>query len=188
MRRRYPPVVDALRDMLAGDGANRDGCSVGPEHCPGVAMDLRRDLQLLDEAVRINFSRAARHLNALDGICLPSHILAMTWQVTFHPEMANDFTGLSEEVQDALLAHAKLLEAIGPTLGRPAVDTLKGSKIANLKELRFTADGGVWRVAFAFDGRRIAVLLAGGDKAGVSEARFYRALIAKAEHRWRTWE
>lgn len=112
----------------------------------------------------------------------------MPWQVTFHPEMAEDFNGLSEAVQDVLLAHAKLLEAIGPTLGRPAVDTLKGSKIANLKELRFTADGGVWRVAFAFDGRRIAVLLAGGDKAGVSEARFYRVLIAKAEQRWRTWE
>ncbi|MFC3127200.1 type II toxin-antitoxin system RelE/ParE family toxin [Pseudoroseomonas globiformis] len=112
----------------------------------------------------------------------------MPWQVTFHPEMAEDFAELSEEVQDALLAHARLLEKVGPALGRPAVDTLKGSRIANLKELRFSADGGVWRVAFAFDGRRIAVLLAGGDKAGVSAARFYRALIAKAEQRWRTWE
>ena len=112
----------------------------------------------------------------------------MPWQVTFHPEMAEDFSTLSREVQISMAATLRLLEAGGPTLGRPTVDTLKGSKVANLKELRFMADGGVWRVAFAFDGQRIAVLLAAGDKAGVSEARFYRTLIARAEQRWRTWE
>ena len=69
-------------------------------------------------------------------------------------------------------------------LGRPAVDTMKGSRVANLKELRFDADGGVWRVLFAFNGQRIAVLLAAGDKAGVAQARFYRKLVAKAEDRW----
>ena len=69
-------------------------------------------------------------------------------------------------------------------LGRPAVDTMKGSRVANLKELRFDADGGVWRVLFAFDSQRIAVLLAAGDKAGVAQARFYRKLVAKAEGRW----
>ena len=90
-------------------------------------------------------------------------------------------------MQVAILVQARLLSAISPTLGRPSVDTLKGSKIANLKKLRFAADGGVWRVAFAFDGRRIAVVLAAGDKAGMSEAGFYRTLIAKAEQRWGTW-
>lgn len=69
----------------------------------------------------------------------------------------------------------------GPSLGRPAVDTVKGSRIANLKELRFSALGGVWRVAFAFDRRRIAVLLVAADKRGKSESRFYRNLIAAAE-------
>jgi hypothetical protein len=54
-----------------------------------------------------------------------------------------------------------------------------------LKELRFSATGGVWRVAFAFDRRRTAVLLAAGDKRGKAEARFYRQLIATAEGRWR---
>jgi hypothetical protein len=101
--------------------------------------------------------------------------------------MAEEFAGFSREVRVALLANLRLLEAIGPTLGRPTVDTLKGSGLANLKELRFTADGGVWRVAFAFDGKRVAVLLAAGSKAGVSEARFYKTLIATAEQRWRTW-
>lgn len=52
------------------------------------------------------------------------------------------------------------------------MDTLKGSKHANMKELRFDADDGVWRIAFAFDLRRHAVLLVGGDKSGGSEKRF----------------
>lgn len=111
----------------------------------------------------------------------------MPWAVTLHPEMADEVEGFSREVRIALASSLRLFELVGPTFGRPTVDTLKGSKIANLEELRFAADGGVWRVAFAFDGSHVAVLLAAGDKAGVSEARFYRMLIAIAERRWRTW-
>lgn len=95
--------------------------------------------------------------------------------------------GFAEAVQVAVVAHVDLLAQFGPTLGRPAVDTLKGSTISNLKELRFDADGGVWRVAFAFDGNRIGVLLAAGDKRGQKEKRFYKALIATAEQRWESW-
>jgi hypothetical protein len=61
---------------------------------------------------------------------------------------------------------------------------LKGSRITNLKELRFSAANGVWRLVFAFDRNRVALLLAIGDKRGVSEPRFYRDLIARAEARW----
>lgn len=114
----------------------------------------------------------------------------MPWDVQFHPELAAEFDELTPAVQDELLAHAGLLGQCGPMLGRPAVDTLKGSTISNLKELRFQADNGVWRVAFAFDGNRVAVLLVAGDKAGRrggSERRFYDALIAAAERRWATW-
>ena len=46
-----------------------------------------------------------------------------------------------------------------------------------MKELRFDAADGVWRVAFAFDPHRKAVLLVAGDKSGASEKRFYRELI-----------
>ncbi len=81
-----------------------------------------------------------------------------------------------------------LIEQFGPALGRPAVDTLKGSSVANLKELRFSAGGGVWRVAFAFDGDRVAVLLAAGDKGGKDQDRFYRAMMKLAEERWATWK
>jgi len=51
------------------------------------------------------------------------------------------------------------------------VDTLKGSRYANMKELRFSAADGEWRVAFAFDPRRAAILLVAGDKSGGAGAR-----------------
>jgi hypothetical protein len=108
----------------------------------------------------------------------------MPWAVEFHYELANEFDGFTEVVQNELLAQAARLKEFGATLGRPTVDTLKGSRIANLKELRFTADDGVWRVAFAFDRNRIAVLLAAGDKRSRDQARFYKTLIALAEHRF----
>ena len=64
---------------------------------------------------------------------------------------------------------AELLALSGPALGRPHADTLAGSKHTNMKELRFSADGGVWRVAFAFDPQRRALVLVAGDKAGVAQ-------------------
>lgn len=73
-----------------------------------------------------------------------------------------------------LFAQAKVIERFGPQTGRPRVDTLKGSKHVNMKELRFDADRGVWRVAFAFDPAREAILLIAGDKSGGSVTRFYR--------------
>ncbi|WP_348270968.1 type II toxin-antitoxin system RelE/ParE family toxin [Methylobacterium sp. ARG-1] len=54
-----------------------------------------------------------------------------------------------------------------------------------MKELRFEADDGVWRVAFAFDTERKAVLLVAGDKSGGSGKRFYKSLIKKADKRYR---
>jgi len=69
-------------------------------------------------------------------------------------------------------------------MGRPRVDTLKGSHYGNMKELRFDAADGVWRVAFAFDPRRRAVLLIAGDKSGSPQRRLYRQLIEKADARY----
>ena len=108
----------------------------------------------------------------------------MVWTVQFHDAFEGEFDALPEPVQDALLAHAGLLEQFGPGLGRPRVDTLKGSRHANMKELRFDADGGVWRFAFAFDPNREAIVLVGGDKSGIGEKRFYRQLIRKADERF----
>ena len=83
-----------------------------------------------------------------------------------------------------MLAHAQLLEQFGPQLGRPRVDTLNDSRHANMKELRFDAADGIWRVAFAFDPRRQAILDVAGDKSGISKKKFYRKLIAKADERF----
>ena len=69
-------------------------------------------------------------------------------------------------------------------LGRPRADTFNGSRHANMKELRFDATDGVWRFAFAFDPKRQAIVLCGGDKSGVSEKRFYQQLIDKADARF----
>ncbi len=106
------------------------------------------------------------------------------WEVVFHDEFDPEFEALAIDVQDELLAHAKLLELFGPQLGRPRVDTLKGSRHPNMKELRFDAANGVWRIAFAFDTKRRAIVLVAGDKSGGSEKRFYRRLIDKADNRF----
>ena len=99
-------------------------------------------------------------------------------------EFEPEFDEFPEDVQDEILAHARLLEEFGPQLGRPRADTLKRSRHANMKELRVHAADGVWRVAFAFDTRRHAILLVAGDKSGGSEKRFYDELIRKADKRF----
>ncbi len=72
----------------------------------------------------------------------------MNWNVLFHDDFAVELAALSESLQDELLAHALLLKNFGPGLGRPTVDTLKGLKHANMKEMRFSWAGEVWRIAF----------------------------------------
>ena len=108
----------------------------------------------------------------------------MPWSVRMADEFEAEFLLLDEAVQDGILAGVVLLKAHGPQLGRPYVDTLKGARHRNLKELRFEAADGVWRVAFAFDPARQGILLVAGDKSGVSSNRFYRSLIAAADERY----
>jgi hypothetical protein len=108
----------------------------------------------------------------------------MAWSVAFFDDFDVEFQEFPEDVQDELLAMAKLLEQFGPVLKRPRADTLKDSKHANMKELRFGAADGEWRVAFAFDPKREAILLVGGDKSGVSQKQFYKNLIRKADERF----
>ena len=102
----------------------------------------------------------------------------MAWIVEIYSDFESEFAKLDEAVQDELLAMAGLLEIYGPQLGRPHADTLSGSRHANMKELRFGAADGVWRVAFAFDPERKAMILVAGDKSGGSQKRFYKNLIS----------
>lgn len=106
------------------------------------------------------------------------------WKIEFHEEFLPEFMALSQNVQTELLAHTKLLQAFGPSLGRPSVDTLNGSRHTNMKEMRFNTDNGVWRVAFAFDPQRQAILLVAGDKSGTTQKRFYKRLIQIADQRF----
>jgi hypothetical protein len=109
----------------------------------------------------------------------------VSWSAYFHPRFEAEVLELPRAVRVELIASLALLREYGPALGRPDVDTLKDSRYANMKELRFRADGGVWRVAFVFDPRRKAVLLVAGDKSGVSEAKFYKRLIERADRRYK---
>lgn len=110
--------------------------------------------------------------------------MIVTWVVEIGDEFEPEFDALDEDVQTEILALARLLRQFGPQLGRPRVDTLHGSRRANMKELRFSAADGEWRVAFAFDPKRKAIMLVAGDKSGGSEKRFYRELIRKADDRF----
>ena len=108
----------------------------------------------------------------------------MSWTVLFAEAFEPEFDALPEAVQDAIYARAKLLEREGPSLGRPHADTLVGSRHRNMKELRCAAADGVWRIAFAFDPERQAILLVAGDKSGTNARRFYKRLIERADARF----
>ena len=108
----------------------------------------------------------------------------VSWTVEIGDEFDPEFNKLHEDVRTELLALSRLLQQFGPQLGRPRVDTLKGCRHANMKELRFSAADGEWRVAFAFDPTRSAILLVAGDKSGVSKRISIRRLIAKADERF----
>jgi len=109
----------------------------------------------------------------------------VSWDVEFDDEFENEFDEFTDPVKTELLSRARVLAQFGPTLGRPTVDTLSGSEYKNMKELRFNADDGVWRVAFVFDPDRKAILLCGGDKRGRDQKRFYGNLIKIADRRLR---
>lgn len=106
------------------------------------------------------------------------------WVVEIADEFVSELRELPSAERVEVAALARLLQHFGPSLGRPRADTLNGSRHRNMKELRFDAADGVWRVAFAFDPKRRAILLAAGDKSGVSERRFYKTLIRKADERF----
>jgi len=86
-------------------------------------------------------------------------------EVVYTDELGRWFEGLMQTQQDAIIARDDLLEAYGPALGRPTVDTIKASRHSNMKELRISK-GAAIRILFAFDPQRQAVLLIGGDKSG----------------------
>lgn len=106
-----------------------------------------------------------------------------SWIVGFGDEFEPDFDELSEDVQTEILALSRLLQHLGPQLGRPRVDTLNSPCHANMKELRFSVTNDQWRVAFAFISKQRAILLVARDKSGGREERFDQRLTHKADER-----
>lgn len=101
------------------------------------------------------------------------------WEIEFTDEFGAWWNVLSEDEQESVAASVELLRRLGPNLPRPHADVLKGSKHSNMKELRTQHQGRPIRTLFAFDPRRSAILLIGGDKTG--DNRFYERMISLAD-------
>lgn len=106
----------------------------------------------------------------------------MAWELLYTEEYENWFKTLTKAEQEDVLSVVDLLITEGPHLPRPYADTLKGaSKVKNLKELRIQHSGNPYRVFYAFDPERRAILLCGGRKGGARDKRFYDRMIPMAE-------
>jgi len=109
----------------------------------------------------------------------------MTVEVTVTDDFKEWWHGLTVSQQEAVASRIALLEQHGPALGRPTVDRVRGSAFHNMKELRCSADGSL-RILFAFDPRRQAILLLGGNKTGEWNA-WYDATIPEADRLFREY-
>jgi hypothetical protein len=106
------------------------------------------------------------------------------WKILFHPDFGPEFRNLPDAAKLEIGAVFDVLREFGPDVGRPHVDTLRGSAYANMKEIRASTEADWYRVAFAFDPLKRAIVPCGGGKGGISQAKFYKALIAKADARY----
>ena len=103
----------------------------------------------------------------------------MAWEIEFTNEFEDWWNGLDSDEQDSVAFGVGLLQAKGPALARPYADTVYESVYPNMKELRIQHQGRPYRVLFAFDPRRVGLLLIGGDKTGNQE--WYEEYIPKAD-------
>lgn len=103
----------------------------------------------------------------------------MAWNVIEHPKFSGWFKGLDTKAKESVFAAVRVLENEGPNLGRPFVDSVKGSSFSNMKELRVQSLGRPIRIFFAFDPKRNALLITAGDKKG--DKRFYQKMVLQAD-------
>jgi hypothetical protein len=116
---------------------------------------------------------------AFDGISPQVHNPRMSWEIEASDEFLAWYDALDFGESKSVTRSIEILEHYGPELTRPQVDTLKGSSIPNLKELRVQHDGRPIRILFVFDPRRVGYLILGGDKTG--DDRWYKTAIPMAE-------
>ncbi len=103
----------------------------------------------------------------------------MEWEIEFTDEFHLWWNSLSGEEQEDVAAKVLLLRRFGPALARPHADVITASRFPNMKELRVQHAGRPYRVLFAFDPRRVALLLIGGDKTGNN--RWYEEFVPLAD-------
>lgn len=103
----------------------------------------------------------------------------MTWNVEYTDEFGDWWSGLGKSAQEELTAVIELLAEHGPELEFPYSSGMKGSRHSHMRELRIQCDGRPFRVFYAFDPRRTAILLIGGDKTG--DDRFYKRMVPLAD-------
>jgi len=101
------------------------------------------------------------------------------WEVEYTDEFGEWWNGLSEAEQESVRAYVRLLEERGPQLGHPYSSGISRSKHAHMRELRVQHCGHPYRVLYAFDPRRTAILLIGGDKTG--NDRWYEGFVPLAD-------
>lgn len=103
----------------------------------------------------------------------------MGWIIEYTDEFGAWWRDLSETHQDRVAAAVTLLESLGPSLPFPHASGINGSRHAHMRELRVQSGGNPLRIFYAFDPRRTAILLIGGDKTG--RDRFYEEYIPIAD-------
>jgi hypothetical protein len=102
----------------------------------------------------------------------------MAWAIEGTDEFQKWFAGLTNGERMSIARKIDLLEELGPRLGRPDADQLKGSRFPNMKELIVQHAGDAYRIPFAFDPRRVGILLLGGRK---GDKKWYKAAVAAAD-------
>ncbi len=105
----------------------------------------------------------------------------MPCEIEYTDEFIRWYHGLSERQQEDVAAVINLLEAEGIRLTRPQSASIARARISHMRELRIQSGGRPIRVFYAFDPRRTAILLIGGDKTGISDRRFYPRYIRMAD-------
>lgn len=116
---------------------------------------------------------------SIDGIFFGGYIISSQWTVEYTDEFGKWWASLHEEEQVSLDASVRLLEEYGPNLGFPHSSGVHGSKHGHMRELRTQHEGRPYRTLYAFDSRRAAILLIGGDKTG--DKRWYDVHIPIAD-------
>ncbi|CAM4116806.1 type II toxin-antitoxin system RelE/ParE family toxin [Psychrobacter arenosus] len=109
----------------------------------------------------------------------------LMFTVLFTEVFTEWYSELDQHEKDSVDAGLYLLMQQGYQLGRPYADTIKGSRLTNLKELRIQHVGKPYRAFFVFDPLRQAIMLCGGDK--TSDKRFYNRMITLAENTYQQY-